>query len=115
LDAAPTSSNRSQGTDLRAAREVIERHDDLGISLADALIVVFAVLNETGTVLTLDKRDVRALTANGKAVTPGARRSRRRRPGHRTTGTTEGPSRARAVPTEASASLTEGVAEAPAG
>lgn len=52
--------------DVRDARAVIERHADLGISLADASIAVLAAHHEVHEVLTLDERHFRVLTANGK-------------------------------------------------
>jgi uncharacterized protein len=42
---------------------LIERHRDLGISLADASIAVLAVRHETETILTLDERHFRVLRA----------------------------------------------------
>lgn len=53
--------------DVREAREIIERHADLGISLADASIAVLANRHEVQQILTLDERHFRVLTANGKA------------------------------------------------
>jgi predicted nucleic acid-binding protein len=53
-------------TDVRGAIAVIERHADLGISLADASIVVLAARHKTQNVLTLDERHFRVLSANGK-------------------------------------------------
>ena len=50
-------------TDVEEAQRVIERHRDLGISLADASIVVLATRHETRDVLTLDERHFRVLTA----------------------------------------------------
>lgn len=52
--------------DLQAARTLIGRHADLGISLADASIAVLATRNGTQDVLTLDERHFRVLNANGK-------------------------------------------------
>jgi hypothetical protein len=52
--------------DLSEVLAVIQRHDDLGISLADASIVVLANRHETQDVLTLDERHFRTLAANGK-------------------------------------------------
>ena len=54
--------------DVEAARTVIDRHADLGISLADASIVVLAVYHGTQDVLTLDERHFRVLTANRKPL-----------------------------------------------
>jgi len=45
---------------------VIERHTDLGISLADASIVVLAERHGVPDVLTLDQRHFRLLSAGGK-------------------------------------------------
>jgi uncharacterized protein len=52
--------------DIRNATAVIKRHADLGISLADASIVVLAVRHATRDVLTLDERAFRVLDANRK-------------------------------------------------
>jgi predicted nucleic acid-binding protein len=52
--------------DLIQARSVIERHRDLGISLADASIVVLANRHKIQDVLTLDERHFRTLAANGR-------------------------------------------------
>lgn len=52
--------------DVRAARAIIERHADLGVSLADASIAVLAARREVNDVLTLDERHFRVLTANRK-------------------------------------------------
>lgn len=54
------------GQDVAAARKVIQRYDDLGISLADASIVVLAERHVTREVLTLDERHFRVLKANRK-------------------------------------------------
>jgi uncharacterized protein len=54
------------GADVGRAREVIERHTDLGISLADASIVVLAERHGVPDVLTLDQRHFRVLSAAGK-------------------------------------------------
>lgn len=52
--------------DVAEAHETINRHYDLGISLADASIVVLANRHETRDVLTLDERHFRVLrTAAG--------------------------------------------------
>jgi predicted nucleic acid-binding protein len=47
--------------DVRDARGIIERHADLGISLADASIAVLAKRHATRDVLTLDERHFRVL------------------------------------------------------
>ena len=52
--------------DLSEALEVIQRHSDLEISLADASIVVLASRHKIQDVLTLDERHFRTLAANGK-------------------------------------------------
>jgi predicted nucleic acid-binding protein len=52
--------------DISRARKVIERHADLGISLADASIVVLAERHGVEEVLTLDQRHFRVLTADGR-------------------------------------------------
>lgn len=52
--------------DIRNATAVIKRHADLGISLADASIVVLATRHDTRDVLTLDVRHFRVLDANRK-------------------------------------------------
>lgn len=54
------------GRDVTRARAVIENHAALGISLADASIVVLAERHATADVLTLDQRHFRVLTASGK-------------------------------------------------
>jgi uncharacterized protein len=54
--------------DVGRARTVIERHADLGISLADASIVVLAERHQTFDVLTLDQRRFRVLSAGGKPL-----------------------------------------------
>jgi predicted nucleic acid-binding protein len=53
-------------TDVRAAVAIIERHPDLGLSLADALIVVLDCRHKIQDVLTLDQRHFRLLAANDK-------------------------------------------------
>jgi predicted nucleic acid-binding protein len=53
-------------SDIRNAAAVIKRHVDLGISLADASIVVLATRHHTQDVLTLDQRHFRVLQANRK-------------------------------------------------
>lgn len=52
--------------EVGAARATIERHPDLGISLADASIAVLAARHGTQDVLTLDERHFRVLTANDR-------------------------------------------------
>jgi predicted nucleic acid-binding protein len=52
--------------DVHAARVVIERHTDLGISLADASIAVLAERHQLLDVLTLDERHFRVLAVSGK-------------------------------------------------
>lgn len=54
------------GPDVKQARAIIERHAALGISLADASVVVLAALHNSQDVLTLDERHFRTLTANGR-------------------------------------------------
>jgi predicted nucleic acid-binding protein len=54
------------GSDVAEALEVIRRHSDLGISLADASIVVLAARHDAREVLTLDERHFRVLTAGGR-------------------------------------------------
>jgi predicted nucleic acid-binding protein len=56
------------GPDVARARAIIERYADLGISLADASIVVLAERHAVREVLTLDERHFRVLTAGGKAL-----------------------------------------------
>lgn len=56
------------GADVAAARVIIERHADLGISLADASIVVLAAHHKVNDVLTLDERHFRVLAANRKPL-----------------------------------------------
>ena len=53
-------------SDIRNATAVIKRHADLGISLADASLVVLAARHRTQDVLTLDERHFRELSANRK-------------------------------------------------
>jgi uncharacterized protein len=53
-------------SDVHEAHGVIQRHADLGISLADASIVVLAGHHPTQDVLTLDERHFRVLSANDK-------------------------------------------------
>jgi predicted nucleic acid-binding protein len=52
--------------DVQEAQKVIQRHRDLGISLADASIVVLADRHATRDVLTLDERHFRVLQATRK-------------------------------------------------
>jgi hypothetical protein len=54
------------GVDVGHTREVVERHAELGISLADASIVVLAERHTIRDVLTLDQRHFRVLTADGQ-------------------------------------------------
>jgi predicted nucleic acid-binding protein len=49
--------------DVRRARAVIQRHGDLGVSLADASIVLLAERSGARDVLTLDERHFRTLMA----------------------------------------------------
>jgi predicted nucleic acid-binding protein len=53
-------------SDVALARVIVERHADLGISLADASVVVLADRHGTRDVLTLDERHFRVLTASRK-------------------------------------------------
>jgi predicted nucleic acid-binding protein len=52
--------------DIASAHAIIERYADLGISLADASIVVLASRHRVQDVLTLDERHFRVLSAEGK-------------------------------------------------
>lgn len=52
--------------DVQQARTIIQRHRHLGISLADASLVVLAARNATHDVLTLDERHFRVLQASRK-------------------------------------------------
>ena len=54
------------GLDMREALAVIRRHAGLGVSVADASIVVLAGRHNLQDVLTLDERHFRTLTANGR-------------------------------------------------
>jgi predicted nucleic acid-binding protein len=54
------------GADIGLARMVIEQHPALGISLADASIVVLAQRHAVTDVLTLDQRHFRVLSIQGK-------------------------------------------------
>jgi uncharacterized protein len=56
------------GADVARAHKIIKRHADLGISLADASIVVLAERHRVREVLTLDERHFRVLTTNGKPL-----------------------------------------------
>ena len=56
------------GADVARAQAIMKRHADLGISLADASIVVLAERHGVRDVLTLDERYFRVLTANGKPL-----------------------------------------------
>jgi predicted nucleic acid-binding protein len=56
------------GADVARAQVIIERYVDLGISLADASIVVLAERHHVYDVLTLDERHFRVLTADGKPL-----------------------------------------------
>ena len=56
------------GSDMARARAIIARHADLGISLADASIVVLAERHDVRDVLTLDERHFRVLTAGEKPL-----------------------------------------------
>lgn len=52
--------------DIAGAHRIIERFADLGISLADASIVMLAERHRTRDVLTLDERHFRVLSTGGK-------------------------------------------------
>lgn len=54
------------GADVGQAQSIIQRHADLGLSLADASIAVLAKRHRTLDVLTLDQRHFRVLTVEGK-------------------------------------------------
>jgi predicted nucleic acid-binding protein len=54
------------GADVGRALTIVKRHADLGISLADASIVVLAERHRVRDVLTLDERHFRVLQADGK-------------------------------------------------
>jgi predicted nucleic acid-binding protein len=54
------------GGDIGRARRIIDRHADLGISLADASIVVLAERHGVSDLLTLDHRRFRVLSARGR-------------------------------------------------
>jgi predicted nucleic acid-binding protein len=53
--------------DVAEAQRVIARHRDLGISLADASIVVLAIRHHVRDVLTLDERHFRVLMAKRRS------------------------------------------------
>jgi predicted nucleic acid-binding protein len=53
--------------DIASAHAIIGRYADLGISLADASIVVLAQRHRVRDVLTLDERHFRVLDADGKS------------------------------------------------
>jgi len=52
--------------DVASAQAIIERYADLGISLADASIVVLARRHRVRDVLTLDERHFRVLNVDGQ-------------------------------------------------
>jgi uncharacterized protein len=54
------------GADVGAARAIIERHADHGVSLADASIAVLAARYDTEDVLTLDERHFRVLLVDDR-------------------------------------------------
>lgn len=56
------------GADVSRAHKIIKRHANLGISLADASIVVLAERHQVRDVLTLDERHFRVLTVGGKPL-----------------------------------------------
>ncbi len=56
------------GADVGRALTIVKRHADLGISLADASIVVLAERHRVRDVLTLDERHFRVLQAGGKPL-----------------------------------------------
>jgi hypothetical protein len=51
--------------DVAAAAQIIERHADLDVGLADASVVVLAARHDCRDVLTLDERHFRVLPAPG--------------------------------------------------
>jgi uncharacterized protein len=55
------SSRPSRREDVAVAQDVIARHRDLKIGLADASLVVLADRYETSRILTFDERHFRAL------------------------------------------------------
>ncbi|MCL2770064.1 MAG: PIN domain-containing protein [Solirubrobacterales bacterium] len=52
--------------DITSAREIIDRYADLGISLADASIVVLSQRHRIRDILTLDERHFRTLRSDGE-------------------------------------------------
>ena len=54
-----------QDRDIEQARQVIDRHRELGIGLADASLVVLSRRYSTPDILTLDERHFRVLTGAG--------------------------------------------------
>jgi uncharacterized protein len=56
------------GADVARAQTIIGRYADLGISLADASIVVLAERHRVRDVLTLDERHFHVLKAAGKSL-----------------------------------------------
>ena len=56
------------GEDVARAQAIIKRYADLGISLADASIVVLAERHRARDVLTLDERHFRVLAADRKPL-----------------------------------------------
>jgi predicted nucleic acid-binding protein len=54
------------GADVGSARQIIDRHASLGVSLADASIAVLAKRHRARDVLTLDERHFRVLQAAGR-------------------------------------------------
>lgn len=52
--------------DLQEARQIIEKHRDLGIGLTDAVNVVLADRFDTNEILTTDQRHFRALTPRSR-------------------------------------------------
>jgi predicted nucleic acid-binding protein len=56
------------GADIDRAQAIIERYADLGISLADASIVVLAERRRVRDVLTLDERHFRVVIVSGKPL-----------------------------------------------
>lgn len=55
------------GADITRARAVIEQHAGLGVSLADASIVVLGERHATIDVVTLDQRHFRVLAVSGES------------------------------------------------
>jgi predicted nucleic acid-binding protein len=64
--AIPAKAMDMSSTDVGQARKIINRHADLGITLADASIVVLAERHDVREVLTLDQRHFRVLAAAGE-------------------------------------------------